>query len=320
MDTPSYVMYLDLKNFGHISNRDAALTLVSSRTPYGGKSMQARIIDDRSFLSRDVVRAQPGRLSLEQFADLPQASLTLGERILRRLGSDAQARLAFEDHYRGPAAEEMRESLSSFGLNETLYVNALNKISAGSYLSPRTKGNLLFMLFLITGCLGDPRVSVQMVDEFAHHSLSQGLYTTKTSYGKEFPPFAHSQEEDRLGLLRFVDGAAAGSIRPLSTAPEGTVIGALATGPEDINDVGLDVSRRHLRVWRAPDGNWYAQGLGSTNGTVLVSGDTRETGVIEPPRSQRAAGQEYPPVCIHGSDTLCLGASTKFLVMRVRDA
>lgn len=77
-----------------------------------------------------------------------------------------------------------------------------------------------------------------------------------------------------------------------------------------------DVSRRHLRVW-AEDGRWWAQGLGSTNGSTLISGDTRETRVIEPARVDRERGADYPPVEILNSDTLCLGATTQFLVMQM---
>ena len=78
--------------------------------------------------------------------------------------------------------------------------------------------------------------------------------------------------------------------------------------------MGADASREHLRIWLQGE-HWYAQGLGSTNGTVLESGAGDGDIVIEPPRDQREPGKIYPPVEIENSDRLHLGLYTTFLVI-----
>lgn len=318
METPSSVMYADLKDFGRISNHEAALVLLSPDVPYGGTPMRLRASGDRSFLSRDVVHALPGQIPAEQFSNLDTASLYLGREIVRRLGANASAVASLERHYAGPAGRSMVDALAAFSIDGTLFDNARGRIAQCAYTSPQTKGDLLLMLFVATGCLGDPVSAVRLVYSFAESTLSQGLCTAETEVGQGFDEEVEAPRQDvRLGLLRLVDGAVRGSVLPLSTAPQGTTIGALVSGPNGINAVGMDVSRRHLRVWRAPDGIWYARGLGSTNGTTLISGDTHERICVEPPRSERTPGAEYPPVLLSNSDILCLGASTRFLVMRV---
>ena len=51
-------------------------------------------------------------------------------------------------------------------------------------------------------------------------------------------------------------------------AREGCVVGFLATGEANVCDAEQDVSSRHLRLW-FEDGSWWAQDLGSANGTWL---------------------------------------------------
>lgn len=118
-----------------------------------------------------------------------------------------------------------------------------------------------------------------------------------------------------LGLLRtHADNCADMQIHPLTRDPRGTVIGSLPKTSPSITDVGADASREHLRIWLEGE-HWYAQGLGSTNGTVLESGARDGDIVIEPPRDQREPGKIYPPVEIANSDRLHLGLYTTFLVI-----
>ena len=91
-------------------------------------------------------------------------------------------------------------------------------------------------------------------------------------------------------------------------------VDGLSWNSPSITDVGADASREHLRIW-LEGGRWYAQGLGSTNGTVLESGAGDGDIVIEPPRDQREPGKIYPPVEIENSDRLHLGLYTTFLVI-----
>ena len=144
--------------------------------------------------------------------------------------------------------------------------------------------------------------------------------TTELSVGEGFtaavePEVKHAE---RLGLIRIVGNAAKPPLYPLNEGEGGTVIGSLATGTGAITDVDRDVSRRHARVF-AKDGYWYVQGLGSTNGTVLISGADMSQHVVEPPRHTRRPGVEYPPVPLWHSDTICLGATTRFFGYETRN-
>ena len=99
-------------------------------------------------------------------------------------------------------------------------------------------------------------------------------------------------------------------MQPLS---DGVEIGALALGPDDINDVEPDVSGHHLRVWCNEAGRWCVQGLGSSNGTVLISGEDGSETVVEPARSGASACAE--PVEVHAGDELVLAGSTRFMLI-----
>lgn len=171
------------------------------------------------------------------------------------------------------------------------------------------------MLFIVCGCLGKPDAAIDIVQDYASNVLELTINTTETNFGPAFPKAESDQESDaQLGLMRIVNGKAQPPIEELTCDPAGTVIGALATGPHAITNVGFDVSRNYLRIWRE-NGTWWVKGLSSTNGTTLISGDSRKIYTIEPPRAQREPGKDYGPVEISMSDTLCLGTTTRFLVM-----
>ena len=109
-----------------------------------------------------------------------------------------------------------------------------------------------------------------------------------------------------LGLIRVENGLVVGGPYIVEPAPDGTVVGALALEEGAVTDVGPDVSARHLRIY-AKDGAWYAQDLGSTNGTRLIRRSTHAK--IDIGSGSPAQLQPY--------DVLCLGLSTAFAVVAV---
>lgn len=319
-ETPSSVMYADLKAFGHIKNADLASILMRPDARLGGDVIANRI-QVRSFLSREIVRAEPGALPAGCFADLASSSLTVYARL--RSGASGRAGLSPDEirsHYLGPAASAMREALAACGLDDRLYANALGAFRSARVPDGRDKGALYLMLFIAAGCSGNVPAAVGVVERFAAGKLAASLRTVETGFepGAEVLGGGGAGEAEGrvLALMRVVDGVPSAVVHRLSTAPEGSVIGILATGERDVTDVAPDVSRRHLRIWRE-GGTWLAQGLGSTNGTAIISGATGALTVIEPPRAQRVAGAVYPPVPLADNDVLCLGATTRFLVMTV---
>lgn len=144
------------------------------------------------------------------------------------------------------------------------------------------------------------------------------LGTVETTVTSFFSTTARPTGDIRLGLLRVVGNSARPPLRPLTTDPVGSIIGSLTGDENAITDVDSDVSRQHLRIW-LQDGRWLAQGLGSTNGSFLISGVDRCRQAIEPPKRERPANFANAPVEIHNGDTLCLGATTRFLAIRITD-
>lgn len=319
METPSHILFADLKTFGHVSNHDAAMILLSPDACTNGVPIRSRAGTDRTFLSREIVHAQPGRYGIAAFNSFPRIAQQLETLIFPRLKDEGKGIQEFGSHYRGAAGRSMSAVISAMGQDSNLYRNALNRIEMAEGITDAAKAHLAFMLFVATGCLGSPRLSIGIVSDYAAQSLSCRISTVETQVGAGYAnAVAAPQRDVCLGLLRIVDGEARPPIHPLSLDPEGSVIGALATGPSDITDVGYDVSGRHARIWRQ-DGSWWMQGLGSTNGTTMISGDTHEPVTIEPPQSQRSLDEKPAPVRIANSDLLCLGSSTEFLVMRIAD-
>lgn len=70
--TPSSAMFGDLRRFCGIAHRDAARLLLNRTALYGGKSLQQRI-DDKTFLSREIVHAQPSPCRTSSSPTLPPA-------------------------------------------------------------------------------------------------------------------------------------------------------------------------------------------------------------------------------------------------------
>ena len=72
-ETPRSVMFDDLRKFGGITNRDTAWMLLRSTPMAGGKAPRDRV-DERTFLSREVVHAPVERPRPELFADITQTA------------------------------------------------------------------------------------------------------------------------------------------------------------------------------------------------------------------------------------------------------
>ena len=176
------------------------------------------------------------------------------------------------------------------------------------------KAVLVILPFIVTGALGDPSRASAITQEYVRCIASDNLETTivKTS---EMPRYVSEETPASLSLCRLIDGKLRMPIYPLSDNTAGTEIGSLASSEGAINDVGAGVSRKHVRIFRGHDGFWYAQGMGSTNGTTVIRADGGVEEPIELPRRKRAPGEEPPTVRIYANDTLRLASSTDFAVL-----
>lgn len=312
MHTPSSYMYSDLRSFGGITNKEAASELLTEQTLCGNDAPRDRI-NERTFLSRQIVHATPSQVHPEFFGDFHQSAQTITSKIISNLAKPCAYHEVVE-HYGGQAAKDMGALLRHYSLDGNLYANAIRRINASPMSEISDKAVLLVMMFLTTGCLADPEIAAKTTRSFMEKKLSFTFSTLQPALAHPDHATKCSDKPTKLGLIRIDNDVACSPIYPLSTSKEGTIIGLLATGAQNINDVDIDVSRKHLRIFE-DESTWYAQGLGSTNGTTLISGADKSITVIE---SQGSANKQYPPpVKIDHGDTLCLGKTTRFLVLKI---
>lgn len=312
MDTPSAVLYADLRSLG-ITNREAASVLLSDIVCYGSLPPRFRI-DEKSFLSRKVVHAAPQ--DTPPLADSLPAALTLASRLLKtHANQNGVSALAL--HYAGDARDSMCAALERFvdAGAASFFRNTVLRINSLSPIDENDRALLLAILFILTGSTGDAYTATRLTESYASRQLGVDFGTltaTALESREEAQPKTMS-----LALLRIVNGVAKPPLYALSPDSEGTVIGSLPQGLHTIADVTPDVSRNHARIW-LEHGIWYVQDLGSTNGTRLISGADRNETVVAAPRKERApedANAPSAPVSIRNSDTLCLAFSTSFLIM-----
>lgn len=314
--TPSSFLYDDLRRNAGLSNRDAAHIMLSAKPLYAGRSPRDRI-NERTFLSREVVHANPDNVNPSVFGDFSQSAQTITGRLVNALGGGEGAYAQVVARYSGETAQQMAAILNAYGRDGRIYTNTVMRVRSAQLRRENDRAVLLVMAFVAVGCLADPRAAASVVEQFTRRQLATDLVTMETSSGQRGrAPKAGAAAPDALGLVRVVDGAVKPPIHALSTDPQGTVIGSLPIEGSCITDVEVDVSRQHLVVWYQ-NGAWWCQGLGSTNGTYLISGSTKEVTPVELPRSARGTTKPSP-VRLQAGDTLCLGINTRFLVMRVR--
>ena len=305
--TPSRVMYDDLKTFGHISRKDVAQILLSDRVVAGGRSLRTRALEDPTYVTRYICDATPGALSERDFSNFSEGARTITRRMIDRMGGE-DARRVISDHYCRDSVKPMCAALEAFGRNGTLYANAVEHVASMTLANEKNRALVFVMLFVVTGCLGDPSRAIELVEDFARTQLS-GYFHTQMDVEDDVsePPVP---AEKVFMLVRERDGASvAGENYVLD--PSGTVIGRFAGGPSDISKVEQDVSRHHLRIWRE-NGHWFCEGMNSTGGTIILRGQGKI--VVEPPERDRPSDWRSEPHEIVSPDLICLGAHTCFRV------
>lgn len=313
-ETPSSIMYGCLKQFASIKNNELARVLFSDSFGYGGKPIIDRL-GERTLLSRTIVHAAPGDFPERAFAAFPESAISIcGMMSAKHPGAAGKAEII--SYLSGEACDAMCDSLTALGLNGTLYRNITSRVSQMELSNLTDKATLLVLQFISTGCLGNPQRATEITQEFARHILSSSFRTDIAREG-DTPAIMPENTDVRYGLCRIVNGKMRMPTYPLSTSPEGTEIGSLTTAANAINDVDVTVSRRHLRVYRDESGRWFAQGLGSTNGTTVIRGDSKAEQVVELPRARRGAEPLGEPVQIFASDILRLADTTQFMVLEI---
>ena len=315
---PSYVMFSDLRRFGRMSHYDAARVLLSDTAAEGEQVSPRARVEDRTYLSRQIVNAAPGQIPPSYFGDFYRAAQVILPRLLAQHGNDAAGREAVQQHYSDDACSLMQDSLSSCGIDANIYANLVRRVMGRDDLAQNQRLTLLVMLFLIMGCLSDPAAAVARIDDFMEQNLIFRTNTEETTFLPRGEPGHREDAATHMGLIRiFPDSSVRDVVYPLRGGDGGTVIGALSCDPGSITDVDADVSARHLRI-TSSGGVWYATGLGATNGTVVMRPGSDEPIVVELPRARRE-DRSARPQRIRQGDMLCLGSTTRFLVVRLAD-
>ena len=307
METPREIMFRAFSDWG-MSNKDLAQLLVRRDSVTKGKPPIEQI-ETRSSLSRFVVHVRPGEYVYGWFLPFEESV----PRVVARLKRLVSAELTNDDIVRDfvSIASDMRASLDSFGLDGALYANAQDRFVRLLDANAADAVEVSAMLLVVTGCTGNPREAVNAaVSKASQFAGAAALRTTlpQMAANLKAQPFLE------LGMYRCEGGVLLSNSYRLSTGLEGTEIGALSTAANSINDVGFGVSRRHARIWRDEEGTWWIEGLGSTNGTVHVSGADGTETVVEPPRGQRA-GFEARPVRLLPGDRIILARLTEFTIV-----
>ena len=311
MDTPTSLMYSDLRGFSGLTSRALAELIVSPRAQIGGKPVVPRL-GEKTFLSRHVVHAVRGELPAH--GDLPLATQLICTRMVKKHGEGSIVLVA--QRYRGEAARAMKLALAGVGADANVYSNAVARIQQTRGLSTDDRASLLVLLFIAAGATWDAGEAARIALGFMESTLGTADTTPAPEVVETRREDGRCKAAEGLGLLRIVDGCAKPPLHVLSREKSGTVIGFMP-GPGDacaITDVGSDVSRRHARI-KLVSGHWILEDLGSTNGTRLIPG-TAPGGTRGHSALQVEPGQ---PVEITNADQVFLGASTRFLVLRVTE-
>lgn len=315
--TPCSALFSAMKKQGGISYKELAGLILSGKPLSDGRSPVSRI-NDRTWVSRFIVHAPVGSLQDRYFCEFSVSAL----RIIARLKSRTGKGLTSEQILNLVKAEEvhgMEKALSLCHQNVTLYRNTLDRVINGPGMTVDESAEAAMVLFVAVGCLADVRRAAEYTMKFAQ-STHAGRLTTPTASPASTEACKKSilAGSPVLGLLRIVDGYVTGYPYWLSLDNEDTEIGALALADGAINDVGPHVSARHVRIWQQ-EGRWYVEGLGSSNGTTLVSGANHEVITVELPERDRKNAEHNGGVCdpveLHPGDELHLADDTVFVVL-----
>ena len=303
-------MYATLKRHG-MSNHAAAMELLDTKLTFDGRMLQDRI-DESSQLSRRVVHTRPGEIPIGLFRNFhiscPKIAKQLAENVsIARYRGDLQAAAnSIIEELTGTSAHDMMNALQAYGIDDSIYRNMVAYINHVELPHEESRLSLHLMLFVITGCTGNPRTASILVVEYANDVLGADFNTAETVITATSPSAA-SQGNVLLGLVRMIGGGIKAGANTNVLNPDGTEIGLLPEARHVVTDVDDDVSRRHAYIWRDGD-RWLIRDLGSTNGTRVLPGAGGEVVV---------GTDEKDAVELFPTDIICLGGTTRFIVMPV---
>ena len=302
--TPCGVLFDAMKRLGGISHAETASLVLSGRPLADGRSAMSRANDDPTWLSRYVVHAPMETVQPQYFADPGLSAM----RLIARLKS-AKVKQAGSsdilDLLESSICPKMSVSLESHGQNAQICMNALARFAHAEGFSRTEREEIVMVLFVSAAVYGNVRRAVDYT--FSYAKEAWGALADRTPLMEVLPSAggAPCQEVCAIGLMRVDGGYTAGAPIWLEPGRNDFELGTMAFGENGIADVGKHVSAHHARVSCSADGAWQIEDLGSTNGTLLVSG------------ADGSEVQVFPgtPCEISPGDELRLAGDTRFIVL-----
>lgn len=314
--TPTSAMFSIMKRHGGISYKELAGLILSGKPRSDGRSPVSRI-NDRTWVSRFIVHAPVGSLQDAYFCEFGISALRVVSRLKSKEGRGLSSQQVLE-LVCGKQGEPMLEALAACHQDATLYRNALLRLREDAHFDMDERVEVAMVLFVATGCTADVHRAVSYALEFAQSVEGSRLATPRTasplSAALEQEEGQNENQRPYLQLLRVENGCVVGSPHWVPPTAQDAEIGALALSPHSVTDVGRGVSGHHARIWCDQQGQWFIEGMGSRNGTLVRDGATRKCTVVEPPRDE-CAGFVARPVRLKSGDELMLASDTAFIVL-----
>ena len=305
--TPCFVVFDFLKREAGVNYKDFAMHLFNKEARLGKVPLLTRL-EDKTFMSRQVVRLEPGSMSVGMFDDFASTATFAWNALKGASGNSAYKKLI------DVAVPQMVDSLRAFELKDKSFMNVVVTVANMPQLTEGAKGSLIMLLFIAAGCTGDVSFAI---DKTIEQMNAQGatMRTAQLEETADFEPVEVKADDFGLTLFRIKNGVMVTPGFDLFDGEEGNEIGLLPEGSHVFADVEKTVSRRHLKVWKADDGRWLVKGLNSKNGTVKLDAGTMKEVVVELSRNV-ACGVASPEVEIAPGDHLILGQDTEFIVCK----
>ena len=309
---PLGALFFIMKRYGKISYNDLATCILSEKPLAGGVSPASRV-NDRTWISRYLVHAPVESVKEDYFVSHEKAAMRIISRLKKRMGNQE-----ILDMIAGQPGVVIVGALANCGQDTAPYRNMLSRLAGEDAFKIEERVEIAMVLLVTAALSGNvaraTARALEFTDEIHGASVRTPLVTPQSEGAPGDTP-ADIDERVNLGLLRIVDGYVMGSPFWLdATNPDGIEVGAFATGAGAISDVAPDVSGHHARIWHDESDIWYVEGLGSKNGTVLVSGVDKSEAVVEPPADERT-GWTGAPVALQPGDELVFGKSTRYVVI-----
>lgn len=305
--TPSEVLFDTLKKRGGIAHKELAPLILSNR-PLGDGRSPIEHAKDRTWLSHVIVHAPVGAQQERYFADFGLAAVRVMN-LLRSRKGHAMSSADIIGMVGGDTSRRMQRALEVCHQDPNLYRNALARLVEQDELGLDERAEDCLVLFVAAGCSANARLSAAYALEYARSHNNDPISTPQAQVltGAESRRGTGGGLGSRtLGVVRVVDGYVVGDVHWVRDDEQGMIIGAFATGPDDVTEVGDGVSGRHARIRRVKDGTWTVEDLGSTNGTELRDGATGRSVSLNP----------HAPYPIHAGDELRLAEHTVFSVIQ----